>query len=236
WLEVPVAVAAPLAATAELSPRSRLGVVSLGYLRREPAVAEAYLAALLPSDPGLLAEVGPIVSRGRGESLDPEGYALVDGGFVARRFLKVEKLAKDFGRRIAVLGAATAAERRSALAEMRAVPEPGAEDALVLALRQVMEDYAVRLQRNSLRKQIDKLAERRAALDAARQHAASLIFDTKEYFYPYRPPEVSAEKAALYNKVQMEVDTRVAALEKLWLDKTRVMVGAKVRQDIDLLL
>ncbi|MFH0946322.1 MAG: FHA domain-containing protein [Planctomycetota bacterium] len=63
---------------------------------------------------------------------------------------------------------------------------------------------------------VDKLRGQKEELDRRREHALELIFDTEKYFYPYSPPACPPDKAALYWKVQQEVDLRVAAVRELW--------------------
>ncbi len=54
------------------------------------------------------------------------------------------------------------------------------------------------------------LQERRRQLDQARAHALDLIFDEQRYFYPYD------SRRAEYERVQREVEERVAGVRELW--------------------
>ena len=63
---------------------------------------------------------------------------------------------------------------------------------------------------------VDRLRGQKTELDRRREHALELIFDTEKYFYPYKPPECPPDRAALYPKVQQEVDRRVAEVRELW--------------------
>ena len=72
------------------------------------------------------------------------------------------------------------------------------------------------------------MAETRTKLEEARRHALELIYDTEKYFYPYKPPEVSPEKARLYGEVQLEVDRRVDAVRDIWGREHSAFEGASV--------
>ncbi|MCB9870388.1 MAG: hypothetical protein H6836_07350 [Planctomycetes bacterium] len=236
WTRVPVEAVAALAAAAAVDARQRLAVAVLGYRRGEVEATETFLAGLVTSDPRLAPEVNLVIARGRGEKVDARGYRLVDKKFVAERFLAVDKLAAQFGRTLVRAIGKKAAERRELMNTCRASKEPGADDALVLALRQQMEALVTKLQRSPIERSLARLGEKRASLDAARKYAKDLIYDTEKYFYPYKPPAVSGERASEYMKVQKEVDVRVAAVRKLWLDKATVPISANLKKDIDALL
>ena len=66
------------------------------------------------------------------------------------------------------------------------------------------------------RTKLAELRKTREELDEARAHALELIFDREKYFYPYRPPAVSAEQARAYTEAQLAVDRRVAAGRAMW--------------------
>lgn len=67
--------------------------------------------------------------------------------------------------------------------------------------------------------ELDGLLEKRRELDRRRAHALELINDEVKYFYPYSAPECPPDKAALYPKVQQEVDDRVAQVREIWGDE-----------------
>ena len=59
-----------------------------------------------------------------------------------------------------------------------------------------MASFAARIAAHPFKKKVwDKLATRRDQLDKARTFAKELIYDEVKYFYPFKPPAVSAEKA-----------------------------------------
>jgi uncharacterized protein YkwD len=236
WMAIHVEGAASLAAAAGVPIETRLGVAALGYRQREAEAAEAYLAKLLVADGKLFGKVSVLIARGRGEVVDADGYTLVKGKFVAKRFLKVEKLAEKFARKLARITGQTVAEREKVLEELRASEEAGTDDAIVLALKNRMNAFVAKLARSNLPKLLKKMTARRVAIDKARAHARELIYDRVKYFYPYRPPAVSGAKHSEYNKVQKEVDARVAVVRKLWLDKTKIAIGPNTRKEINALL
>lgn len=104
------------------------------------------------------------------------------------------------------------------------------------ALKRRWDAALVEVANNATVKQLQRLADDRRALDAARKAALDLIFDEKEYFYPYNPPECPPEKVALYAPVQKRVDELVAAVRKA-LDRSRPVKFASgfatVREELD---
>lgn len=232
WTSLPFAAAAKLAEVYKLSASDSLGIVVLGYLADEQAEAEKLLVKLLGRDPQIKPQLTALISRGRGEVVDERGYVLVDGRFVARRFVAVSALAKKFERELARVLKKDEAARDEVLGQLRASGEEGAEDALILAFKRQLDEALRRLQRHPVRRRLDELEEKRQALDAARTHAKALIYDTKTYFYPYKPPAVSGARHSEYQKVQKEVDIRVAAVRKLWLDKSSYKLAASLREQV----
>jgi len=57
---------------------------------------------------------------------------------------------------------------------------------------------------------LEKLADVKRKLNAARDFSLELIFDTVRYFYPY------GHRQGEYSKVQREVDERVVAVREIW--------------------
>src|SRR5688572_7545573 len=83
-------------------------------------------------------------------------------------------------------------------------------------------------------KTLAKLQEKVTALKQARKHALQLIFDEKQYFYPYRPPECDPAKASLYPAVARDVEERVEAVRVLWGDEFGEAPAPRIR-DADFL-
>jgi uncharacterized protein YkwD len=161
--------------------------------------------------------------------VDPRGYRFGRDGFVAVATIEAEKVA---GKVIARLDAAVRSKDPGARAQFvtdALALGPAALDPIVDALHRVLQKEVDQLERSGLRKQLDRLAEQRTQLDQARAFAKELIFDEVKYFYPYAPPQVSSERFAEYNRVQAEVDRRVAAVRAIWDDeKLHVKVPASV--------
>ncbi|HPF13197.1 MAG TPA: CAP domain-containing protein [Planctomycetota bacterium] len=111
-----------------------------------------------------------------------------------------------------------------ALAEAASDPSE-ARVALGEALTARWQAAMASLQGMGLEHKFERLLAQRTELDQVRKHALDLIEDEQTYFYPYRQPEVTAEKAATYFKVQQEVDQRVRALEGVWNKSLKVKVG-----------
>ena len=228
WYDVSAEGMQRLAEALRVKGDTALGLASLLYKNGEAEAAEAVLADLIRADAKRWrGPVDAVLARGRGAD-GSVGYELRKDGFVSLREVELEALAKSMRGR---LDAALRAR------------DPGAADALVtatvaegelqraalgLAVRDAFEKRVEQVQRSALRKQVEKLTVERDALEAARGYAKELIFDEAKYFYPYKPPAVSGEKHAEYNRVQQEVDARVAALRDVWQSsKTKLKVARK---------
>lgn len=228
WYDVSAEGMQRLAEALRVTGDTALGLASLLYKNGEAEAAEAVLADLIRADAKRWrGPVDAVLARGRGED-ESLGYELRKDGFVSLRQVELEALAKSMRGR---LDAALRAR------------DPGAADALVaatvaegelqraalgLAVREAFDKRVEQVQRSALRKQVEKLTAERDTLEAARGYAKELIFDEAKYFYPYKPPAVSGEKHAEYNRVQQEVDARVAALRDVWQgSKTKLKVARK---------
>jgi hypothetical protein len=93
-------------------------------------------------------------------------------------------------------------------------------EALGYAMRAEFAKIEKRVDASAARKNVDKMVVERDLLDAARKHAKDLIYDEVTYFYPYKPPAVSGAKHAEYNRVQADVNVRVAAVRAIWSKST----------------
>lgn len=211
-----------------------LGAASLLYKGGDSAMAEAVLARLLRADAGSKAAVDAVVARGRGEPADPRGYTLGKEGFVSARSLEIQKESQKLLVRLDALLRGKDRAARDAFVDEVLAQGPDMLGALIAACKKELGNQVARLEAGTLKKQVDKLDAQRAELDRARQHAKDLIYDEVKYFYPYRPPAVTPDRFAEYNRVQAEVDRRVAAVRVLWHDdKQRVRIPASLQTDLD---
>ncbi|MHC4850376.1 MAG: FHA domain-containing protein [Planctomycetota bacterium] len=235
WFGLAVDEVAKMLAAIDMPPDGKLALAVLWYRSGDADRAEQVLARLAAKDKDLTAQINDIVSRGRNEHVDAEGYALVDGKFVAKRFLRVEKLARKFGRRIGQLQSRDKQARDKVLAELL-TGDGDTTDAVALALREEQRKLIERIKKSPFQRSYGKVAVARERLDKARAHALALIFDHVKYFYPYKPPAVSGEKASEYWKVQKEVDKRVNAVKKIWLhDKAKAVVPKALLRNLSFL-
>jgi len=235
WFGLGADQAAKLLAAIDMPAEGLLGLAVLRYRSGDSEGAEQLLARLVLKDTSLKTQIDGIVSRGRNEHVDAEGYAVVSGEFIATRFLRVEKLAGKIGRRIGQLHKRDKQARDKVLAEILTGGDD-ANDAVALALRAQQRKLIENIKKSPFQKGYGKVAATRERLDKARAHALVLIFDHKKYFYPYRPPAVSGDRASEYWKVQKEVDKRVAAVKKIWLhDKTKSVVPQALWRGMDFL-
>lgn len=221
---------------AQLRPEgdAALGAATLLYKLGESAAAEEALASAVGADAGLQPAADRVLMRGRADEHGAAGYVLKGGRFVSRWQLELADLAKQFGPQLdAALRKKSAAARD---AFVQSVTQRGETEAaaLALAMKARFGALVARVGKSSLRRQVDKLAAERERLDAARRHAKELIFDEVRYFYPYKPPAVSGEEFAEYNRVQAEVALRVAALREVWEgSRTKLRVPKKLANDLD---
>ena len=96
---------------------------------------------------------------------------------------------------------------------------PEMRETLVQVLGQRQAGHLKKLRSQREMEAVELLIAQRRELEQHRQHALKLINDTERYFYPYNPPAVRPDKAALYPKVQQDVDRRVAAIRQVWGDE-----------------
>ncbi|MBL8752944.1 MAG: hypothetical protein JNK15_06540 [Planctomycetes bacterium] len=234
WHELGGAAIAAIADQVRVAGPAALGAAALLYKQGDGILAEALLAKVVRADPAAKEAVDRVLARGRGEVFDGRGYALGKDGFVSMRSLDVQKQAAVLATRVDEALRGDKADTRGALLQEALAAGPEAVEVLAKALDKDLRAKVQKLDASGLRKQVDKLAAKRTELDAARKHARDLIEDEKAYFYPYKPPAVSSDKFAEYNRVQAEVDRRVAALRTLWDDDTvRIRVPATLRAELD---
>jgi uncharacterized protein YkwD len=234
WSEIPAAGLAAIVAQVQPSERAGLGAAVLLYRAGDRNGAEGLLARMLRAGTVEKDAVDRVISRGRGEPVDSRGYALGRDGFVAVRSVENDKLSKQLAARLdAALRSADPAPRAALWQEVLA-SGPEAVPVLVGALQRALRAQVARLGSSALDKQLARIAAQRAQLDEARAHAKELIFDERRYFYPYRPPAVSSDRYAEYQRVQAEVDRRVAALRAVWNDdRAKVRIPSSLRGDVD---
>jgi hypothetical protein len=231
WLDFDAAALNVLLREAKLGPRATLGAAVLAYRNGEPEAAETMLAQALRADGKLKEPIDGVIARGRGENA-PSGYVLEKDAFVAATKVAARQTALKLQARIRT--AMQDRKSRDQLVEQLLAQGPPGLEPMVLAFQRELASAVGRVQAMSLHKQFDKLAEQRQALDQARRYALDLIYDEEKYFYPYKPPAVSGERFAEYNRVQAEVDRRVAALRTLWQDdRHKMQVPASLGDDLE---
>ncbi|GAB4147902.1 MAG: hypothetical protein Fur0037_16170 [Planctomycetota bacterium] len=234
WLDLSIESVRRIVADAKLPRPAWLGAAVLAYRNGESAEAEGILARLLRSDPGAKREIDRVIARGRGDAPDPRGYALEKEGFVSQRTIEAHKAAQRLaGRLDSVLRSRDRKVRDEFITDLLS-QGPEALESVVLLFKGEFDRQVRRLEEGSLQKRVERLEAQRVLLDQARAEALDLIYDEVRYFYPYRPPAVSGEKAAEYAKVQAEVDRRVAAVRAIWNDlRVKVSVPASLEADLD---
>lgn len=234
WPELDGASLQRLLSEVRLPPRAWLGAAVLEFQSGDGPQAEALLQKALRADARLKQEVDQVLARGRGEPADGRGYVLEKDGFVAVRTLEARKAAQKLGQRLDALLRSKDHKGRDAFVQDLLAQGPEAMESVVLLFRQELDKQLRQLAASSLKKQLDKVAAQRELLDQARKAARDLIYDEVRYFYPFKPPAVSGDKAAEYARVQAEVDRLVDALRDVWEDdRIKIKVPASLQQDLD---
>lgn len=235
WYEVDAAGMQRLADAIKVEGRTALGLAAMLYKNGESEAAEAVLADVLRSDTQKWKQaVDDVLARGRGEELDSVGYELRKGEFVSLRAVELEELGKKLGGKLKAAMRSRDPNERDEFVAATVAEGDLQREALGFAVRAAFDKHLTKVSSSSLKKQVDALTVEREALEVARAHAKELIFDEVKYFYPYKPPAVSGEKHAEYNRVQQEIDARVAALRDVWQgSKTRVKVSRKFGEDLE---
>jgi uncharacterized protein YkwD len=234
WSEVAAPGLQALIEVSRAQGTALLGGVTLLYKGGDTAVAEAVLAKALRADPKQKDAIDHAISRGRGEPWDPRGYTLAKEGFVSGRAVDTQKQAQKFAARLDALMRGKDVAARGAFVTEVMGQGPDALAALVAALQKEFGKQVAGLENGVLKKQVGKLAAQRGQLDQARKFAKDLIYDEVTYFYPYKPPAVSSDRFAEYNRVQAEVDRRVAAVETIWHDdRLRIKIPTSLQGDLD---
>lgn len=233
WHDVGADGIAVLVEELDVADRATLGAAALLLRQDAREAAERLLATLWQaSRQELRGEVERLLAIGREEPLDSH-YELRSGAFVSLREIEIEKRSKQMRGELA-RAVRAGAEARQRFVDKAADGDPLDAEVLAVALRHEFDATIERVQSHSVRRQVDRLTEERTQLDAARTHARELIYDTVRYFYPYKPPAVSGEKHAEYNRVQAEVDERVDGLRRLWqASRTRVRVPKKLGEELE---
>jgi uncharacterized protein YkwD len=234
WNEVSAFGISTLIDQLQPAPAALLGAASLLYRLDDAARAEVVLARALGQDATLKDGIDHVIASGRGEPADPRGYTLGKDGFQSVRQIELQKEAKKLSGRLETAMRDRDPSKRDQLLSDVLAGGPEIIPVLITALQKDLQQQVEKLEAGSLKKQVERLAAQRDQLDEARDHARALIYDEEKYFYPYKPPAVSGEKYAEYNRVQAEVSRRVDALRAIWKDKrTRVRVPASLQGDLD---
>lgn len=219
WSDLSGAGVAALATAVDATGQAAIGAASLVYAAGDPRGAEKLLAGVLRADASQKPVIDRAVARGRGERLDGEGYVLRKQGFIAVRRIEIAKAADKIASKISSVARQKDPEVRRKFVKDLLEDGPDALEAVAMAFQSDLDEQVDKLANSTLRKQFDSLAAQRDLLDKARDHARELIYDEVKYFYPYKQPAVSSEKAAEYSRVQAEVNRRIAALRAIWRDK-----------------
>lgn len=234
WNELAPEGVAFVAEGGRLTGPALLGAAVLLYRDGRRAEAEALLARAWKADAALQPAIGRVLAGGRGEPVDPGGYTLGKEGFQSAHQLAAEKAAQKLVARLDQALRATDPHVREAYYRDALAQGPLVLGPVIEAFRRLLGREVAQLERSNLRKQVERLESQRQVLDEARSHARDLIFDEQRYFYPYKPPQVSADRYAEYLKVQAEVDRRVDALRAIWRDdRLRMRVPASLQTGLD---
>jgi len=209
-----VALSAPLA----LSCEDALGRACVALSEKDHRTFDA-CAARAVADAKLKGAVDSAIAYDREiDPVPPGGFVRVGDGWKSGAELAVKAEIGDPRALFAKLHSAKPAEADAARAKLDELlrANPDGVRGWALARR---DELRAAFERAPEQKTVAALRERVGKLKKARDEALQLIFDEQRYFYPYRPPECPAEKAAQYAEVEAEVDRLVAAVRELWGDE-----------------
>jgi hypothetical protein len=237
WRALDAGSLAALAALAPDVPATRLGLV-LELLERGAldgaSGAHARLQGLLKRGELPARDVDALVARSRDEAVPRGGYVWHDGRFLTAAEhdeLVIGAEAKRLARALETRRGDAREAAYAALFEL-SLEHPYADAALSASLEKLFDKAVQGLTRASTLRNLQNLAAARRELDERRSFALELIFDESKYFYPYKPPAVSSERASQYAAVQREVDERVAEVRGLWESALRVKLPASFRDEL----
>lgn len=232
WEALSLEVLEEAARLSELSQEAELGLLDERLLRGSAAQCSAALAQL----PRLVKreilreeEAWDIIARQRAEEVPDGGYVFDSGRWLERPEFERTLLLARIDELESELAGAVATKRDEAFEALDDLEE-SASPALHRALTVRWERALRGIKRGKTLRNLEQLAELRRALDLQREAALELIFDTVEYFYPYRAPAVPWEKAKLYPEVQARVDDRVARVRDAWEAGRAVSVSRAFRE------
>ncbi|MCA8943982.1 MAG: FHA domain-containing protein [Planctomycetes bacterium] len=213
------------------APRTAvLGLAALAYRRGDAETAERILIDLAGGK--VDAEITAVVARGRGDrSVDARGYRIEGGRLTSVRELELRQVLARVEQRVAAAVRLDKPERRLEALEKVLADGPEVMDSVVLALHKQWESQVAALADHKFKKQWEKVGESRRELDSRRAAALQLIFDTKRYFAPYKPPAVSGERYAEYLEVQREIDDLVEQVRQAYDGKQKVKVPQTLHRD-----
>ena len=230
WKELEPKLLEALANRTELSVRGQLGLAWERLLRGDEDDGWQLLRKLNNRGAVPGADLWGLIARYLEETPPELGYLYWEG-----RFVRPEQVASL--QRKAELAALAEAfveagpdEREGLFGELLAADQT---EALRAGLEARWDRTGKAIARSSNLKKLAPLAEQRTALDQAREEALALIFDTEEYFYPYRVPDVPQEKARLYPAVQRRVSELVGAVRDVWDGGATVSLSERFRDEVD---
>ena len=223
WTDVSVEEASRLADALDLAAETRLGLAVLAYRHGEVQTAERWLSELAKGERLLADAIQSVIRRGRGDGDEAGVYEWRSGRYLSAPEREAEQRAAVYRRRFTKALRRPVAVREALLDEMLA-EGPEVTDAVVMAIRGHYDELVQRLARHRVRRGFRKLMVERDQLDTARDRALALIYDEDRYFYPYKPPAVSGQRAAEYRQVQAEVSELVNAVRDAWKGTTKLRV------------
>ena len=234
YMSVPDKSLAVMLRIAAKSSEESLGAALIAYRGLGSNVAESLLQKALSLDRDKKPFVDRILAHHRKEDPGPGGYMLLEGRFVSSRSVLLKEAIARFEKGFNKLMQIGNVEVRNR-AYVKLLEENAAQRYfLVDALKARKEKLFVSLGKVSFKTKLSKLRKARDELDNRRSFAKELIFDTVKYFYPYRPPEVAAEKAKLYSTVQADVSKRAAAIREIWNgNNVALTLPKKVVKELD---
>jgi len=220
WADLDVPAFLALVARTDQGVEGLIGQALYCFERKEPWEERGHklLQQALEADPSRVREINAILSRKLGLPAPAGGFT-----FFRDRFMTPEKAEAFRGRERsrALLGQARSPRKEVRTEAFRELPTLGAEalDGFLGFLAKRRAELLKQLATLKTTRALAQLQKEKAQFVEARDRLLKRIFDEKNYPYPYRPPEASAEAYQLYIESQKVIDAETRDLKKVWEGK-----------------
>ncbi|HYC77277.1 MAG TPA: FHA domain-containing protein, partial [Planctomycetota bacterium] len=225
WRDVEANGVALLLEKLPLEPAEKMAGAATLHREGRTDDAERHFARLAGNAvPELKARLDRLVADVRGVELPREGFALFGDRLMSPKEAARREIDRAIERNVRDLASKDAEVRRVAREELDKLGLE-AKAAMVRWYFARQAEINADLIKDAAHKKLAALAAKRAEIDRRRTALLALIFDEKNYPYPYQPPEASAEAFQLYQTQQQLIDAATAELVQEWKAPDSVTVS-----------